>query len=160
MLNIYCTHIKFSTLHWDFVTTWSSIVGSWGSLSLDSSPTSRWMIPGSLSLWRTKARSLHQSWCSRWWWHYPQWRGTRRALLEYRLILLMGQFTKTPDTAPPTVIQAEGVVGGGGVKERGHSAESEISALIQERKEVTRAITEALPAWHPCMPQDTIPIVS
>ena len=72
----------------------------------------------------------------------------------------MGQFTKTPDTAPPTVIQAEGVVGGGGVKERGHSAESEISALIQERKEVTRAITEALPAWHPCMPQDTIPIVS
>ena len=71
-----------------------------------------------------------------------------------------GTIYKIPDTAPPTVIQAEGVVGGGGVKERGHSAESEISALIQERKEVTRAITEALPAWHPVIPQDTIPIVS
>ena len=49
---------------------------------------------------------------------------------------------------------------GGGVKDRGQSAESEISALIHERKEVTRAITEALPAWQPSMPQDTIPIVS
>ena len=65
-----------------------------------------------------------------------------------------------PDTAPPIVTQVGDEVVGGGVKDRGHSAESEISALIHERKEVTRAITEALPAWQPSMPQETIPIVS
>ena len=58
------------------------------------------------------------------------------------------------------MIHVEGVVGGGGVNERGQSAESEISALIQERKEVTLAITDGLPAWQPSMPQDTIPMVS
>ena len=50
-----------------------------------------------------------------------------------------------PETAPPTVTQEGGEVGGGEMKERGQVAESEISCLIQERKVVTLAMTEGAP---------------
>ena len=65
-----------------------------------------------------------------------------------------------PDTAPSTVTHVGGLVGGGGVYDRGQVAESAMFCLIQERKAVTRAITEGAPFWHPSIPHDTTPIVS
>ena len=65
-----------------------------------------------------------------------------------------------PTTAPWVVTQVAGVVEDTGMAVRGHVAESDISWLIQLRKNVTRAMTEGAPDKHPSMPQDTIPMVS
>ena len=77
-----------------------------------------------------------------------------------QLILSLAYCDRGPGTAPPTVTQEGGVVGGGGVNDRGQVAESDISCLIQERKTVTLAITEGAPCSQPSIPQDTMPIVS